>query len=118
MIRLASCVTSNDFCFSWNLQDQRLRIPHSLEKKDPEFYVFKMIDGLMIEKFDVSKASEELTLQHLLQLMRGEREFDLSQLVEPDVCPICPEQVLLTTPRDVWYHRRTSSHRNRLARLD
>ena len=105
-------------CFSWNLQDPRLRIQPSQERKGAEFDVFKTIDRLKIEKFNAAKASEKETRQRLLRLKKVSSEFDLSPLEEAERCPICPEEVLLTSSREVWYHVRTSLHKARLARLD
>ena len=101
-------------CFSWNLQDPRLRTQPSQERKGAESDVFKTIDRLMRGKFDAAKASEKETRQRLLGLTKVSSEFDLSLLEEAERCPICPEEVLLTSPREVWYHVHSSTHKAKL----
>ena len=84
-----------------------------MEKKDPEVYVFKMIDGLLIEKSDVSEVSEKDKLERLLHLEDVGSEFCLSPLEEAAVCPVCPGVVLLS-PREVWHHTHSRAHTARM----
>ena len=90
--------------FRWNSQDPKLQIHYNVEKKDPEFYVFKMIDGLFTGQSTASQIQMETQLERLEKLKELSSRFDLSSLAEVEFCPICPGQLMLITPRDCWYY--------------
>ena len=101
----------------WNLQDPKLQIPYSVEKKDPEFYVFKMIDGLHTGQSTASQIQRETQLERLEKLKQLSERFDLSSLAEVEFCPVCPSQLMLLTPRDVWHHLQSDQHTSSQAKL-
>ena len=83
----------------WNVQNPKLQIPYSVEKKDPEFYVFKMIDGLHTGQGTARQIQKETQLERLEKLKQLSSRFDLSPLTQVELCPVCPGQLMLLTPR-------------------
>ena len=88
-----------------------------MEKKDPEFYVFKMIDGLYTGQATARQIQRETELERLEKLEQLSSRFDLSPLPEVEFCPVCPSQLMLLTPRDVWHHLQSDQHTASQAKL-
>ena len=82
--------------YSWNLLDPTLKKKKS-EMKEPEVYLFKKIEE--IDVTEASDCSEVSILERLVRLQDLSSKFSLSPLEVPEVCPLCPDQLLLTTPR-------------------
>ena len=38
-------------------------------------------------------------------------QMDVSQLPYHEICPVCPGQIMLTTPRDLYHHLNTDRHK-------
>ena len=81
-----------------------------MEKRDPEFYVFKMIDGLYTGQATASQIQRETQLERLGRLEELSSRYDLSSLAEVEICPVCPGQLMLLSPRDVWHHLQSDQH--------
>ena len=76
-----------------------------------------MIDGLHTGKSSARQIQRETQLERLKKLEELSSRFDLSSLPDVEFCPVCPSQLMLLTPRDVWHHLQSDQHSLRQAKL-
>ena len=76
-----------------------------------------MIDGLFTGQATARQIQRETELEKLEKLKQLSSSFDLSPLAEVEFCPVCPSQVMLLTPRDVWHHLQSDQHTSSQAKL-
>jgi len=83
------------------------QLKSKVDKDIQSQYVYKMINGI---KMDMSKDSEAV-VEQLIKLYSLWDPLDVSPLPSHEVCPVCPGQLMLTTPRDLHYHLHTAAHK-------
>ena len=75
---------------------------------DQDKYVYKMIDGVKLTMSGDSK----LVMEKLITLYSRADQLSLSPLPNTEICPACPGQLKMTTPRDIWHHFRSEQHKH------
>ena len=50
-------------------------------------------------------------MEQLNELYRLMDPMDVNPLASHEVCPVCPGQLMMTTPRDLHYHLNTAAHK-------
>ena len=53
----------------------------------------------------------QAVVQQLIKLYTLWDALDVNPLPYHEVCPVCPGQLMMTTPRDLHYHLNTASHK-------
>ena len=53
----------------------------------------------------------EVILERLIKLYTKMDEMDVNPLPYHEVCPVCPGQLMMTTPRDLHHHLNSEQHR-------
>ena len=48
-------------------------------------------------------------MEHLYELYPLMNPMDVNPLPHHEVCPVCPGQLMMTTPRDLTYHLNTAA---------
>ena len=91
--------------FRWNMLSPGIRLQSQLS--DQEKFVYKMIDGVKMAATGNSKA----VMEKLISLYSKADHMSLSPLPNTEVCPACPGQLKLTTPRDIYYHFNSDQHK-------
>jgi len=91
--------------YRWNMLDQKIRLKSKLTEQDK--YHFKMIDGVHIN----AAPNSEVILERLIKLYTKMDEMDVNPLPYHEVCPVCPGQLMMTTPRDLHHHLNSEQHR-------
>jgi len=74
---------------------------------DQEKFVYKMIDGVKMSGTGNSK----MVLEKLITLYSKADHMSLSPLPNTEVCPACPGQLKMTTPRDIYHHFNSDKHK-------
>jgi len=91
--------------YRWNMLDQKIRLKSKLTEQ--EKFHYKMIDGVHIA--DVPNS--EVILEKLIKLYTKMDEFEVNPLPYHEVCPVCPGQLMMTTPRDLHHHLNSEQHK-------
>ena len=76
-----------------------------------------MIDGLHTGQATARQIQRETQLEGLERLRQLSSKYELSPLDEVEFCPVCPSQLMLLTPRDVWHHLASDQHSAAQAKL-
>ena len=74
---------------------------------DQDKYVYKMIDGVKLN----GPGNSKVVMEKLISLYSKADHMSLSLLPNTEVCPACPGQLKLTTPRYIWYHFKSDQHK-------
>ena len=53
----------------------------------------------------------KVILERLIKLYTMMDEMDVNPLPYHEVCPVCPGQLMMTTPRDLHHHLNSEQHR-------
>ena len=88
-------------------------------------FVYKLIDGVVLAPTSATKVTElqlapagvsnlncccQDLLEQLVRLHALADPVDVNPLVQREVCPACPGQLVLTTPRDLHHHLHSAHH--------
>jgi ATP-dependent RNA helicase TDRD9 len=90
--------------YRWNMLSPGMRLQSQLA--DQEKYVYKMIDGVKL-----SLVGDNKVMEKLISLYSKADRMSLTLLPNTEVCPACPGQLKLTTPRDIWAHFNSEQHK-------
>ena len=95
------------YCFNcrWNMLSPGMRMQSQLGDQDK--YVYKMIDGVKLTMSGDSK----VVMEKLITLYAKSNESSLALLPSTEVCPACPGQLQMATPRDIWHHFNSEQHK-------
>ena len=74
---------------------------------DQDKFVYKMIDGVKVATMGDSK----VVMEKLITLYAKSNESSLALLPSTEVCPACPGQLQMATPRDIWHHFNSEQHK-------
>jgi len=91
--------------YRWNMLNPKMKLKSMIE--DQERFVYKMIDGARIQEMDQNHA----VLEKLIKMYSLMDQMDMGQLPYHEICPVCPGQIMLTTPRDLYHHLNSDKHK-------
>jgi len=92
--------------FRWNMLKPGMRMQSQLADQDKN--VYKMIDGV---KVSMGMGDSNVVMEKLITLYSRASETSLALLPSTEVCPACPGQLQMSTPRDIWHHFNSEDHK-------
>eukprot|EP00092_Neocalanus_flemingeri_P009551 GFUD01010280.1.p1 GENE.GFUD01010280.1~~GFUD01010280.1.p1 ORF type:complete len:1519 (+),score=509.70 GFUD01010280.1:91-4647(+) len=90
--------------YRWNMLKAGMRMQSQLGEQDKN--VYKMIDGVRVTMED-----SKVVMEKLVTLYSRANETSLTPLASSEVCPACPGQLMMSTPRDIWHHFHSKQHK-------
>ena len=91
--------------YRWNMLSPGVRLTSLLSDQDKN--VYKMIDGVKM----AGASNEKVVMEKLITLYSKADNMSLSPLSNTEMCPVCPGQLKMTTPRDIYYHFNSDQHK-------
>merc|ERR1719158_843389 len=90
--------------YRWNMLKSSQRIQSQAAS---EAFFFRMIDAARLNQIRDHVAE----LEKLIKLYSMMDELSVAPLAYHEVCPVCPGQLSLTTPRDLFHHFNSEQHK-------